>query len=217
MIDVDLQGDVFVSLGTIGSGKSFEIKKRLQLERPRQLLIFDPEGEYGAFGHVTSDVRELVRAVNHPTFAVVWYPSDDDVQMRQEFGNICSASWDLLQAGRPHTFVVDELQQVTDPTRAPPVWRKLIRRGRKRGIKIRAAAQRPAEIDKTIYSLATEIRAGRLGFPDDQVVIAKAIGCSPKEIAALQGYQCMRWDVARGIFERPTLSIDRSIDKGGTE
>jgi hypothetical protein len=62
-----------------------------------------------------------------------------------------------------------------------------------------AAAQRPAEIDKTIYSNATEIRTGALSFPDDQVVIGRALGVDPAEVGRLSGHAWIRRDAAGTI------------------
>jgi hypothetical protein len=112
---------------------------------------------------------------------------------------VCRIAFDLARAGQELTFAVDELQQVTTPNRAPPWWAACVRRGRKYGMTVYAAAQRPAEIDKTIYSNATEIRTGALSFPDDQVVIGRAIGIDPAEVGRLAGHAWIRRDAAGTI------------------
>ena len=118
----------------------------------------------------------------------------------QQFNLCCQIAFDLAaKAGRSLTFAVDELQQVTTASKAPEWWGALVRRGRKYGVSVYAAAQRPAEIDKTIYSNCTRLRTGFLGYPDDQVTIAKAMGINPAEIGALTGHQWIMRDVHAGI------------------
>jgi hypothetical protein len=205
-LDVTREAACCASFGIPGSGKSHFIKDRLRREQPTALLVFDLEGEYTEFGYATSDPAELVRAVQHPHFSVIFRPADSPRIMRQQFEAVAMLSWSLVKtADRPHTFVVDELHQVTSPSWCPDPWETLVTRGRKWGATLYTGAQRPAMIDKATWSLANEIRAGNLGYAEDQRMIASKISCDPAEIGALQGHDYLHWVQGQGIVARPTF------------
>jgi hypothetical protein len=89
---------------------------------------------------------------------------------------------------------------------APAAWRRLVRRGRKQGISVLAASQRPAEIDKTIFSNASRIRVYRLGYDADQVAASAALGTTRADVAGLQGHDFIeRNALAGGGLTRGTL------------
>lgn len=200
-IDVTRTARIVFACGRPGSGKSHYIKQAIAADRAPRLMVFDPEGEYNALAHPVEQLRDLIRLVDCQRFAVSFVPSALPELATDQFDVFCRIAFDLAQAGRPLTLAVDELQQVTQPNRAPPYWAACIRRGRKYGMSIYAAAQRPAEIDKTIYSNATEIRTGALAFPDDQTTIARAIGIDPAEVGRLSGYGWIKRD-ATGLVTR---------------
>jgi DNA helicase HerA-like ATPase len=200
-IDVTRTARIVFACGRPGSGKSHYVKTCIAADRPERLLVFDPEGEYSKLAHPVEQLRDIIRLVEVKRFAVSFVPSPLPELATQQFEVFCRIAFDLAQAGRTITLAVDELQQVTTPSRAPPYWAACIRRGRKYGMSIYAAAQRPAEIDKTIYSNATEIRTGALSFPDDQATIGRAIGVDPADVGALSGYQWIKRD-AEGQITR---------------
>jgi hypothetical protein len=200
-IDVTREARIVFACGRPGSGKSHYIKQCIAADRAPRLLIFDPEGEYNTLTHPVEQLRDLIGLVSMQRYAVSFVPSALPEQACEQFDVVCRIAFDLAQAGRPLTLAVDELQQVTTPNRAPPYWAACIRRGRKYGMTIYAAAQRPAEIDKTIYSNATEIRTGALSFPDDQTTIARAIGVTPADVGALSGFAWIKRDAA-GLITR---------------
>lgn len=202
-VDVSRAARIVFACGASGSGKSHFVKHSLLDDRPPRLLIFDPEGEYEAFGYPTSDVRELLRAVQHPTFAVVWKPAFLVERAQAEFGLCCQLAFDVCsRAGRSVTLVVDELHQLTQPNRAPAWWRACVTRGRKHGLTVYAASQRAAEVDKTIVSNASILRTGRLGFPADCQTIAAAMSIDPAEVAALVNHQWIAADRLSGVITR---------------
>jgi len=102
---------------------------------------------------------------------------------------------------------VDELSEFTTASEAPHEWRRLVKRGRKQGITILAAAQRPAEIDKTIWSNATLVRAGRLSFAADQAVIAAALDVDVDQVRALGSLDYLERDRNSGELRRGHLTF----------
>lgn len=102
---------------------------------------------------------------------------------------------------------MDELSEFTTAAEAPPEWRRLVKRGRKQGITILAAAQRPAEIDKTIWSNATLVRAGRLSFAADQAVVAAALDVDVNEVRTLGALDYLQRDRNSGQLTRGRLTF----------
>lgn len=192
-MDVTRAARIVFACGRPGSGKSHFVKQQLAADRPERLLVFDPEGEYDQ-AHQVDQLRDVLACIAHRRFAVSYVPAPTPAKAAEQFDAFCRVAWDCAQKWGAVTLAADELQQVTTPSRAPPWWAACVRRGRKHGLTIYAAAQRPAEIDKTIYSNATVIRTGGLLFPDDQLTIARAIGVTPADVAALTGHQWIMRD-----------------------
>jgi hypothetical protein len=89
--------------------------------------------------------------------------------------------------------VVEELRFVTTPSRAPAGWASVTLRGRKRGLRIIGASQRPAQIDKDFLGQCTLIRCGALNYPADRAAVGSVIGVAVEEIAALEGFHGFQW------------------------
>jgi hypothetical protein len=140
---------------------------------------------------------------------IVFVPSPNDEVAKRQFDTFC----ELAFAAGKLTLVVDELAGVTAPTKAPPGWAKCVRRGRKRGIKVYAASQRPAEIDKTLFSLATTIRSGRLNFPRDRKTLSDVLDVDGDEIFALKELEYYERDMRTGKTCRGKLTFPASDAK----
>lgn len=194
MIDVTRAARIVFACGRPGSGKSHFVKACLSADRPQRLIIFDPDGEYGALAHTVTSAQDFARIAQANRYAVAFVPSMLPDIAQEQFEYVCKVAFEIAAAGRPVTLAADELQQVTTPSKAPPWWAACVRRGRKYGMTVYGAAQRPAEIDKTIYSNATTIRTGGLLFADDQQVIARALGVPAADVAALSGHQWIMRD-----------------------
>lgn len=200
------QAQIRIRVGAAGSGKSTAIKIELERERAGSCwrLIVDPDGEYVRHGLRCRDLDELVTRSAGPACSLVFVPSHDRAVAVKEFSVICGRAWRLAEWGRAVHLVVDELSEFTSATEAPHEWRRLVKRGRKAGITIDAAAQRPAEIDKTIWSQATLVRTGWLGYAADQAVVAAALGVDVDQVRALAPLEYLELDrnaggrVARG-------------------
>jgi hypothetical protein len=145
----------------------------------------DPDEEYARFGLRCSTLADLWTRARGPASSLVFVPSDDRALGTKQFSTLCFYAWRLAKAGRLVTFVVDELGEFTRANEAPAAWRRLVKRGRKHGVTIYAGAQRPAEIDKTIWSNPSLVRSGRLGYADDQTVIAAALAVKVADVATL--------------------------------
>lgn len=166
---------------------------------PGLQIIIDPDGEYAGFGPNVPKLEMLVQLAQLPgPRSLVFVPSDDQAAGVRQFAFICHLAWSLALMRRPVRLVVDELAEFTTASRAPASWRRVVKRGRKYGMSILAGSQRPAEIDKTIWSNASRIRSGMLGYADDQAVIAAALGVPRAQVAALSNLDYLERDKNSG-------------------
>jgi hypothetical protein len=184
-IDVTLDADITAVLGASGSGKSAYIKKRLRTEKPQRLLIYDPEGEFGKFGRELTKISDVLsvlqQAGDDGAFKLVFNPHADPGRAVGQFELLCRMAF---HAGNL-MFVVEELADVTQPTKAPVGWSMLTRRGRKRGCRIIGASQRPASIDKTFLGNCTRVRCGRLMYEEDARAVGKVLGVDHAQLLSL--------------------------------
>lgn len=187
---------VFVS-GARGSGKSSWLK---QYARGfGRVLVWDPMHEYAeAFGIApVGSLSALVEDKGAPL--VVFAPDDPALVSAKAFDFFCLVAW-TRGAG---LVLVDELATVTHAGKALGWWGRLIREGRHRQIEIAGAAQRPAEIDKTIIGNATRLVVFRLGRMRDRALMAEELDIDRAQIDALQPLEFLDAD-------RLTRNVTRS-------
>jgi len=213
-VNVNRRARIAFFCGAPGSGKSHEAKVRLSAERAERLIVIDPDGEYEGFGALHESLSALLPGLGWPSFHVRFKPSFVRATAERQFDLLCQLVRWLVdpQPGQarpalvaPVTFAVDELADFVGPSfrDAPESWQWIIRRGRKYGVTLYALSQRPAQIDKTLFSLASELRSGRLNDANDQRTVAAALGVAPDVIAGLQGYEAIQRDKLTGALVLP--------------
>ncbi|HDR8930085.1 TPA: hypothetical protein QDA84_000069 [Burkholderia vietnamiensis] len=194
---------VIAVMGARGSGKSAWIKQQLRAGNPRRLLVWDPQDEFGAFGRPVTDPADLVRSVRGAgdgDFKLVFQPGKLMSTYGDKFDLFCEISY---LAG-DHCVVIDELGDVTEPSRAPDGWSVLSRKGRHRNVMMFGAAQRPANIDKDFIGNSTLVHCARLAYETDIKVMANALGVPVPEV------RDMRADPDTGDFD----FIERNMQTG---
>lgn len=212
-MNVDLQSLIVAAFGASGSGKSFFLKSLLRKLKPRRLIAIDPDGEYEGLGKLVHKLSDVAKAVAQPVYNIRFKSSHDRAQAEREFAFICSlVRWQVdPQNGqarpastKPMTLLVDELADFVGSsfTQSPDSWQWVLRRGRKYGVTTLAASQRPAQIDKTLFDLATLIRTGRLNNPSSHKVLADALNVKSSEIAALVNREWIALDKNSGKLSR---------------
>ena len=194
-------------VGATGTGKSTAMKAKLARPFDGWRIIVDPDGEYSRFGLVCRTLANVVAAIRGPRGCVVFVPSLERAAGVQQFTFLCVAAWRLLERGTRVHFVVDELAEFTTAQLAPGAWRRLVKRGRKKGCSIDVASQRPAEIDKTIWSNPSTVRSGRLGYADDQTVVAAALGVPVDQVRSLGQLEYLERDFNSGELRRGRLTF----------
>lgn len=203
---------VLFACGARGTGKTAWVKQQIQRAKPARLLIWDFKHDESLDGMGT-DVRNisaLIAAARSPRFALrymVDYGRDVDAQ----FDLFCKLAW---QVGNLLMFV-DELPEVSKPGHPPPEWRKCINVGRSykgadgkpRALSIIAAAQRPAECDKSIISNADLIHTGRLNNLDDARQMAKTLGCDFRALMNLPDLHWVEKEASKVVFSQGILKF----------
>jgi len=210
---VDLSGarnavSIGAILGASGSGKSSLMKLELIALDPPRLMVWDPKGEYGAYGSAVPGTRsrpsaldDLVRKVagagERSSFKLVFRPVLSRSAMRDQFNVFCQ----LAERAGNCFVLVDELADVTEPGWAPEGWERLTRQGRHAGITIRGASQRPAEIDKSFFGNASHIAVFRMNAEGDVDRCAKLLGVDSVRVRSLAPLEWIERDMLTGRTE----------------
>lgn len=175
--------DIRAYIGATGSGKGVSIRAHLRREKPTRLIVWDPLGEYAEFARPVATLPDLVKAVSKAgrgKLAIAYTPRQG-TDYRKAFELFCALCVRLGDC----TMLVEELGEVTSPSWAPPTWRKATTQGRHAGLRIIAASQRPAMIDKGFLGGCTYIRCFTLRYPADRQAMAGAMDVPLVEIAKL--------------------------------
>lgn len=203
------QASIVAVVGASGSGKSLSIKQAIARRPPARLLVWDPMREYADVGTVTESLAELFAAVMaDPTtprrsFRLVYRPPSDRETAARAFGALCRVA---MIAPRT-TLIVEELALVTSPSWAPPGWREATLTGRHQGLRIIAASQRPASVDKDFFGNATRIRCGRLNYDSDLRTMSNVLGVSRDELRDLPPLAYVERDMTTGALSRGVLTV----------
>lgn len=183
-------------IGASGSGKSLWIKRQLKRANDARLLIWDPQGEYAAFGRVFTDRAALVDAIRAGCgrFRAVYQPGDRATLYPARFDWFCRLAYAIGNL----TLIVEELADVTTPQRAPDAWSVITRKGRHKGLRIVAASQRPAGVDKDFFGNCTLIHCGRLVFDNDVRTMARVLSRPDADLVALAPLAFIERDMTTG-------------------
>lgn len=212
-MNVERKARILFACGAPGSGKSHFLKEQLAQLRADRLIVVDPDGEYDGYGYLHDRPEDAYRATLFASFRTRLQTSHTRAKAEQQFDAMCRlvrwhAAPDPGQAAPPRVapvvFLVDELADFVGPSfrESPESWQWVIRKGRKHGVTLLAASQRPAQIDKSLFDLASSIRTGRLNNGASQRAIADALGVQAGEIAQLTGYQWLMRDKNTGKLAR---------------
>ena len=205
MTDNARRADIVAVMGATGAGKSSTICAALAADDGPRRLVYDPGEDYGSFGDVFTTRRALfdrVARAGAGPFRVVFRPPFDLVRARFEFNWFCLLAFRVCVERGDVLIVADELEDVTLPSWAPPGWAQLIRKGRKHGARVIAASQRPAGIEKRIWSMATVVQSGRLNDIEDARTVGRVLMVDPLEVMALPQLAFLR----RSIYEPAIVS-----------
>ena len=193
-------------LGVTGCGKSSWVKQHLQRDRRRRALIWDFKSEYfvrDETAHTAELVTMLSSVPDGEPFTIAFHPTMHANVRAKQFDLFCRVAFEV----RDLTVVVEELKFVTKANWAPAPWAMLTMTGRDRGIHVIGTSTRPASIDKDFFGNATVIHAGRLVFPEDVQVVAKAMVVDPVVLQPLADLEYWERNKQTGGLRYGTVKI----------
>lgn len=198
--------DLTAVIGGTGTGKTHWMRQELRRRNPARLMVWDPEGDLHDLGTnvQSAHIGSLVQLTAGDRWRVVFQAPFDRELAERAFNVFCRLAFKRAEEGRPPMLLVDELSTVVRAGSAPAYWTACVSRGRKRGLVIMAASQRPARIDKDFWSQATHIRCTALNYVEDQKAMAAALGRRLDEVCALQGFEALERDRNRPAPVRRT-------------
>lgn len=204
--------DLTAVIGGTGTGKTYWMRQELRRRNPPRLLVWDPEADLSDLGNVTvsaGNVGSLVKLTAGDRWRIVYVPPFNRALAERCFDLFCRQAFYCAEKGRAPLIVVDELSTVVRAGSAPDYWTACVSRGRKRGLAIMAASQRPARIDKDFWSQANHIRCSALGYAEDQKAMAAALGVPLADVAALQGFEAIERD-RNTAMRRTAVPVQRT-------
>ncbi|NAW57767.1 MULTISPECIES: helicase HerA domain-containing protein [unclassified Vibrio] len=198
-------------IGASGSGKSHYVKSIVK--RRSRVLIWDPDDEYSEIPNIrtVSRASDLVSIIQGGDARVRFVPRSMDSKHLEkcfEFVSLAAFIWANC------LFVAEEIADVTTPSKALNGWGTLLRRGRKRGVKVVAVSQRPAEADKTIFTQARIIRTGRLDGEGDIQRVANNMRIPAEYVGRLGKLEFFELDRNSGELKAGKMGKSVIVRKG---
>lgn len=195
---------VIAALGGRGSGKSAWVKQLPAVTSARRLLIWDFMREYQDHGQVIGNLGEAIKAMNAKAWRIAYQPNPS--RKEAEFDLVCRA----VKAAKKCTLIAEELAFVTQPNKAPPMWRELCLLGRHQThaeATLIGISQRPASIDKDFLACCDVIHCGRLAYDADAKAVAPYIGCDWRELTKLPDLHYIEKSAGKQEFVRGVLTF----------
>lgn len=171
----ELENNHLLAIGKTGSGKTFFLKNHpLVKKRGARVVVWDPYESHdciyskslSAFGKNLSSALKSGKgfkiglSVNPTT---------------QAFEKFCQMVWVASNGKKPLVVIVEELADVAKAGKASPFWGQMVRIGRKFGLILLPATQRPQEVDKTVFTQVSRVWVG-LVSPYDHAYVEKSTG-----------------------------------------
>lgn len=196
----DRPADCRCILGAQGSGKTWYVQREIQRHRGR-VLVWDWKDDH----YTLTAVRLADIARRGLVERALRYRPDVMKPVAAQFDLFCRIAWEIQRAD-PRTdclFVVEELSEVTQPSYAPPAWKRINVQGRVLGFTVIGTSQRPAYVDKSFTGNATFVRCGRLGFADDAREVGQRIGVPYGDIQRLPDRWAYEFDGRKTTLFKP--------------
>lgn len=181
------KADIKLIVGKTGSGKT--VKCLNLIRETERIIIFDTQNkDYtdGVMFYDLSELRMFWLKVYRKRFRLIYRPLDPLI----EFIEICHLAFTCGNL----TLVAEELPSLCNVSWLSTEFRKIIFRGRDRGIHFISLMQRPIGIHRDITSQASEIYIFNIDEPGDVKYFANRIGLRIEErIKQLKPYEYLHW------------------------
>lgn len=197
-------GRITYIVGYTGSGKTTLLRELLR--NSRRLLVWDGKAEWGnAWGcRVVTRPQELLKHIlpGAPASRISYRVPVS----REAFEQFARLAWLYCQA-HGGDVLIEELADVTTPSKAPLPWGEICRKSRGFGSNVYAVTQRPQEVDKTVQGNASFVSVGLMpDFVDATYCAKRLVMCKPEQVAALRPYQFIGRDVRSGTVAAFTIN-----------
>ena len=152
-----------IVLGQSGSGKTYWLKHHpLVKKRGARVIVWDPyETHEVHYSKTRADfAREAAAALRSRKGFKLGLSVNPTEQGFEYFNRV---AWTLADGRKTLVVVIEELADVTGSGKAKGTFSQLIRVGRKYGVVVMAATQRPQEIPKTLF---TQVSRKWCGYVD---------------------------------------------------
>lgn len=207
------EAKIWAVLGQSGTGKGLWTKAQLRKLKPRRIIILDPQDEYGEFASPFTSAESMARMVAKAgaagSFKVryVFPKSCTQAQFEKIFNLACQ----LAYLARDCVFLVEELSNFTQPSYAPPLWRRMCNSGRHEGVHVIGCSQFPAQVDKSFLSNATLIHVGFLGELPHRKAVAQRMDISEQQIKELPDLAFLEWERKGRTISRGAITTTGRI------
>lgn len=193
---VSNEAKIWAVMGQSGTGKGLWVKAQLRKLKPKRIIILDPQDEYGEFASPFSRAEDFARMVAKAgatgSFKVRYvFPKSCS---QTQFGKIFELACQLAYLARDCVFLVEELSNFTQPSWAPPLWKRMCNSGRHEGVHVIGCSQFPAQVDKSFLSNATLIHVGFLGELPHRKAVAQRMDIGEGDIKALPDLAFLEWE-----------------------
>jgi len=194
---MDKEAIIRLVFGVRGCGKT--VKVRNLIRDARRLIIFDTCGtDYydGVCFHSLLELRKFWETVYSGDFRLIYKPSGDDNEIREDVGKICAICQDIKNL----TLVIEELNIIFDEKRPPTEFNQMLLSGRKDGIEFVGVAQRPFGFGRKFTSQAKEFYVFYSREPGDVRFFKQSLGTDAAlSICTLEQFQYVKWVYAEGV------------------
>jgi DNA helicase HerA-like ATPase len=181
----DLENNHALAIGKSGSGKTWFIKNHpLVKKRGSRVVFWDPYESHDC--HYSKSLTEFGRnfagAIKSGKGFKIGLAVNPSIE---SFENFCRMVWVAADGNKKLIVVVEELADVSKPSKATEFWGQLTRVGRKYGLIVIPATQRPQEIDKTVFTQVSRVWVG-LVSPYDHGYVEKSTGIEKGGLAKIK-------------------------------
>jgi len=186
-------GRIVYVVGFTGAGKT--TWTRQEVARESSLLVWDAKEEWGPSFNckVITTPQQLAQLVM-PSSPVMRISYRVPVT-RDNFDVFCKLAWIYCRSRMGHV-VVEELADVTTPSKAPTSWGEIVRKSRGYGTTVYALTQRPQEVDKTVQGNAALFHCGMMSDKHDARYVAqRLLNIDTAQVEALKPLQFIERDV----------------------
>jgi len=173
-----------LAMGKSGSGKSYWMMSHRLVKQSDRVIVWDPYQTHNVKYY--SSLKEFARVIHSCIKKKQKLRIGLSVNPTKEnFEFFCRCIWSLADGNVETVVLVEELADVSRSGGATGTWGNIIRVGRKYGLVIMAATQRPQDIDKTLFTQVAKMWCGYISNYD-QPYVERNLGLKPRTLSQIK-------------------------------